>query len=274
MQCDAPRRPLSEHVDLWPRIDNAIATDPVHPYVLLPEQLAPASGRARAHATGGSTVLPPELQVLLHDTDAASREVAWASLLQSYTHLLLHAVRSVIPQHDAAMDAYAHVLERLRDDNFRRLRGYAADGRSSFGTWLVVVARRLCIDHHRQLYGRPPRGEHDIDAAKQERLARRRLLDLTASPIEAADLVDEGTDSPDKELRARELQQALDSALGDLNAADRVLLKLRFDDALSAQEIALALGWPTPFHVYRRLNSLYAILRRSLIARGVVSSAP
>ena len=199
MQCDAlrPRRPLSEHVDLGPRIDGAIATDPTRPYVLVPEQLAPASRRARAHATGGSTVLPLELEGLLHGTDAASREAAWAALVQSYNHLLLHAVRSVITQHDAAMDAYAHVLERLRDDNFRRLRGYAADGRSSFGTWLVVVARRLCIDHHRQLYGRSPRGEHDIDAAKQQRLARRRLLDLTASPIEAADLVDEGSGSPD-----------------------------------------------------------------------------
>ena len=219
-------------------------------------------------------MLPPELQPLLHATDAAARDAAWASLVRSHSQLLLHAARSVIPLHDAAMDAYAHVLERLREDDFRRLRGYVADGRSTFSTWLVVVARRLCIDHHRQRYGRTPRGERDVATAEQQRAARRRLLDLTASPIEAADLVDEAGGSADRELRAAELRNALDVALADLAPADRVLLKLRFEDELSAQEIATSLGWPTPFHVYRRLNALYADLRRSLVSRGVVSSAP
>ena len=273
MDCGASGFASFENVDLGVK-DRAIATDPTDPYVLSAEHLARATGTARAHATGGSAVLPTELQGLLQGTDGASREAAWASLVLSHNHLLLHAVRSVIPQHDAAMDAYAHVLERLRDEDFRRLRGYVADGRSSFGTWLVVVARRLCIDHHRQLYGRPPRGEHDVATAREQRLARRRLLELTALPLEAADLVEEDARSPDKQLRARELHDALDAALSDLSAADRVLLNLRFEDALSAQEIALTLGWPTPFHVYRRLNTLYANLRRCLIARGVVSSAP
>ena len=172
------------------------------------------------------------------------------------------------------MDAYAHVLESLREDDFRRLRTYAADGRSSFGTWLVVVANRLCIDRHRSRYGRLPRGNHDVAGAEQERAARRRLLDLTASPIEAMDLADEAGGTPDSGLRMAELQEALDAALGELTPADRVLLKLRFEDSLSAQEIATALRWPTPFHVYRRLNALYADLRRRLRVRGVTSSSP
>jgi DNA-directed RNA polymerase specialized sigma24 family protein len=46
------------------------------------------------------------------------------------------------------MDGYAYVLEALRSDDYRRLRAYAADGRSKFSTWLVVVARRLCLDLH------------------------------------------------------------------------------------------------------------------------------
>ena len=224
--------------------------------------------------TGGSKVLPQELQGLLHGTDAAIRDAAWVSLVQSYNNLLLHAVRSAIPQHDAAMDAYAHVLERLREDDYRRLRSYVADGRSAFGTWLVVVTRRLCIDHHRQRYGRSPRGERDAESAKDQRLARRRLLDLTVSPIEVAELADDGRDSPEVQLRTADLHAALDAALANLAPADRVLLKLRFEDSLSAQDIASALGWPTPFHVYRRLNAVYADLRRHLIARGIVSGAP
>jgi DNA-directed RNA polymerase specialized sigma subunit len=50
---------------------------------------------------------------------------------------------------------------------------------------------------------------------------------------------------------------------------DRLLLKLRFDDGLSAPEIARLLGFPTPFHVYRRLNALYARLRGGLRERGI-----
>src|SRR4030095_1097873 len=87
-----------------------------------------ATDTARAHATHGSAILPPELQRILNGTDAAAREAAWASLIQSYSRLLLHAAHSVVSDHDAAMDAYAHVLESLREDDFRRLRTYAADG--------------------------------------------------------------------------------------------------------------------------------------------------
>lgn len=228
----------------------------------------------RALALEASAILPPDLQRLLDGPDGAACEAAWAALVQSYSRLLYHAACSVVPEYDAAMDAYASVLESLREDDFRRLRTFAADGRSSFGTWLVVVARRLCIDRHRHRYGRPPRGAHDVTAAEQQRAARRRLLDLTALPIDAIDLADEETDTPDSRLCATELNHALDAALAELTPADRVLLKLRFEDSLSAQEIATALAWPTPFHVYRRLNALYEELRRRLAARGVTSSAP
>jgi len=240
----------------------------------VPGERPGATDGLRLNATDASTVHSPELQDLLHCTDPAAGEAAWTRLVQSYTPLLLHAVRSVAPQSDAAMDAYVYVLERLREDEFRRLRAFAIDGRSSFGTWLVVVARRLCIDRHRQLYGRAPRGEHDAAAAQAERLARRRLLDLTALPIEAADLIDESSDSPERAIRVAELHCALDAALADLSVADRVVLKLRFEDGLSAQAIASALGLPTQFHVYRQLNVIYANLRRQLAVRGVMSSAP
>lgn len=219
-------------------------------------------------------MLPPELQRLLYSTDPVERDGAWAMLVQSYSRLLLHTARSVIPDYDGAMDAYEHVLERLREDDFRRLRTYGDDGRSSFGTWLVVVARRLCIDHHRRRYGRAPRGEHDPAGAEYERAARRRLLDLAGLPVEAAEVVEGSPDTPDIELRVAELREALGAVLSQLGPVDRVLIKLRFEDGLSAPEIAAALHFPTPFHVYRRLNALLADLRRRLAARGVVSSAP
>jgi DNA-directed RNA polymerase specialized sigma subunit len=51
-------------------------------------------------------------------------------------------------------------------------------------------------------------------------------------------------------------------------------LRLRFDDELSAQEIAHLLGFSSAFHVYRRVNALLARLRRSLEAQGIESALP
>jgi RNA polymerase sigma factor (sigma-70 family) len=218
--------------------------------------------------------LPAELTRLLHDGNATERDAAWVALVRAHSRLLLHVARSVSAEHDGAMDAYAHILERLREDDFRRLRGYEADGRSTFSTWLAVVARRLCVDHYRGRYGRPPRCATGLETAEAARASRRRLLDLAAASIDLTSLADDRNESPDHALREAQLNEALDAALAKLAPADRVLLNMRFEDGFSAQQIATALKWPSPFHVYRRLNALYQHLKRVLQARGIDSSVP
>jgi hypothetical protein len=52
------------------------------------------------------------------------------------------------------------------------------------------------------------------------------------------------------------------------------LIKLRFDDGLSAAAIAEFMRFPTPFHVYRRLTHVLDALRRALQARGVEGPVP
>ena len=186
-------------------------------------------------------------------------------------------VRALTSDRDAAMDAYARVLERLREDDFRRLRTYVPDGRSRFTTWLVAVVRRLCLDWHRERFGR---ARADGSAHAREAHERRRRLTSLALDVgvdELTEAVDAGTpekDGPDEHLRAHELLDALHAALATLSPADQVLLRLRFDDGLSAQQIARTLHYPTPFHVYRRINVLLAQLRAMLRARGIESSVP
>ena len=67
------------------------------------------------------------------------------------------------------------------------------------------------------------------------------------------------------------LQLALLAEIEGLDAADRLLIKLRFEDGLSAKDIASLTRSATPFHVYRRLNRILATLKRGLVARGVES---
>jgi RNA polymerase sigma factor (sigma-70 family) len=220
--------------------------------------------------------LPRELSRLLDARTPSRADAAWADFVAVHSRLLLHVVRTLTSDPDTAMDAYARVLERLREDDYRRLRAYVPDGRSRFTTWLVTVVRRLCLDWHRERFGRA-RAEASTDA--REAHERRRHLANFAQDVGVVEL-DEVVDArseendPAEQLRALELMGALDAALATLSPSDQVLLRLRFDDGLSAQQIARTLHYPTPFHVYRRINALLASLRELLRARGIESSVP
>lgn len=211
-----------------------------------------------------AAALPLPLSRLLDASDGATREQAWGEFVAEHSRLLIRVARSVNADHDALMDAYAHVLERLRAEDYRRLREYAPDGRTKFTTWLVVVARRLCLDWFRRRYGRPAPAAVSADPAGQRR-TRRRLVDL----IGGADPDQIAAPAATPSVERDEVRGALATVTARLSPDDRLLLKLRFDDGLSAPEIARLLDLPTPFHVYRRLNTLLAELRRSLRGLGI-----
>jgi RNA polymerase sigma factor (sigma-70 family) len=212
-----------------------------------------------------------ELLSLTPADPAAVETRAWEAFVAAYSRVILHAVRSVYRDGDAAMDAYAYVLEKLRENDFRRLRTFSASGSGKFTTWLVVVARRLANDWHRHRYGRWRDGSDDSAVAREERAGRRRLVDLTAEAIELQDLPDLTLARPDAELVSEEIHSALVAEIEALDAPDRLLIKLRFEDGLTAKDIATVTRLGTPFHVYRRLTRILATLKRGLVGRGVES---
>lgn len=222
--------------------------------------------------------LPRELSRLLAAQTPARVDAAWDDFVAAHSRLLLHVARTLTNDRDAAMDAYARVLERLREDDCRRLRAYVPDGRSHFTTWLVTVVRRLCLDWHRERFGRVRADESSDAREARERRRRLNTLALDVGLEEFTETADAGMqerdDGPEERLRSLELHHALDAALATLAPSDQVLLRLRFDDGCSAQQIARTLHYPTPFHVYRRLNALLAQLREALRTRGIESSVP
>lgn len=215
--------------------------------------------------------LPPELVALFTAPDAGARDAAWGGFVALHSRLLLHAARSLGKDYDGAMDRYAYALERLQERDFHRLRAYRPDGRTKFTTWLLVVLRRLCLDHYRQRYGRSPaRGR--VESVTGDRVLRRQLADGLTSLVDPELVEAPRRQSPEAELTDQHRADRLAAALTALPPADRLLLKFRFEDDLSASAIAKAMGFPTPFHVYRRLNALFLTLRRSLRAGGVEGS--
>jgi RNA polymerase sigma factor (sigma-70 family) len=213
--------------------------------------------------------LPPVVEALL-DRDPPTQE-SWAAFAREYTALLLHVARSTSRDRDEAMDAYAYLLDRLSEEGCRRLRGYVVEPKSKFTTWLVVVARRLCVDHYRLKYGRLRNEE-----SKHERVRlglRRRIEDLDAIDDIADSIPDDNPGSAANQVEIVELTSELRNLVKCLDPSDRLLLTLRFDDGLSASEIAGILQYPSQFHVYRRINALLADLRAALEARGFGSAA-
>jgi len=215
--------------------------------------------------------LPPELVRLL-DSTTSDRDAAWESFLAVHYRLLLHVARSFATEHDAAMDAFAWMLDRLRADDCHRLRAFSPDRRTQFSTWLVVVARRLCLDWYRAKYGRDRSSITSANA--DDRGMRRRLVDLVGEDIDTADLAQPTEGGQEADLRSAELTEVLQTALAELDPSDRLLLKLRFEDQLSGSDIAGFMHMPSPFHVYRRITGVLDALRRALRARGVEGPVP
>lgn len=215
---------------------------------------------------------PPELAALLEATDPDSREGAWSAFLDRYSDLILRAARSFGGDYDAAMDRYEHALDGLRCDDFQRLRSYTVRARSQFESWLVVVVRRMCLDHGRARYGRSRGGE--ARETEERRDLRRRLVDLTGLEANPELLTAAGGRSPDRALRKAELEEALASVLAGLAPRDRLLLQLRYEDDLSVREVAEVLDLPSVFHVYRRLKKVLEELRSRLLQRGIADAEP
>ena len=224
---------------------------------------------------GRSNGLPPELSALLRAQDDGSRAEAWERFLEKYNRLLLHTARGPSGAYDETMDRYVFVLQRLKEDDFVRLRRYTPEVRARFTTWLVVVAGRLCIDHHRKRYGYAAKSDESGESVPAQHRAelRRRLADLVTDELDIERLGD-SAGGPEMELRRRELQEALAQAIGKLEPRDRLILRLRFHEGLTAMETAKSIGMPSPFHVYRRVNHVLVQLRADLNGMGVAGPRP
>lgn len=142
--------------------------------------------------------------------------------------------------------------------------------RNRSNTWLVVVARRVCVDHIRARSGRLR--DADSPEERERRSRRKRLEDLTSDSDDVSIIVDEAP-AADEGICGAEISSELAAALSCLDPRDRLLLALRFDDGLSVAEIAIILRFPSQFHVYRKINTLLSILRVHLRWRGIETAA-
>jgi RNA polymerase sigma factor for flagellar operon FliA len=110
-------------------------------------------------------------------------------------------------------------------------------------------------------------------AARLPARSRRRLEgDEALSRLAARESASDGVDEATRREAEQRTGAALTRAMAELEPAERLTLKLRFEDGLTVVEIAKLLGEPAR-PLYSRIEKALATLRRGLEADGVQASA-
>ena len=177
-----------------------------------------------------------------------------AALIDSYRHGDATALGQLMARHKGSLMGF--FTRRVGDDAEelhqelwtkveRNLDRYRDDGR--FRAFLFAAARRLTIDHHRRRSARPL--------------------------LVSCETVPAGSCEPDDLAGYRELADAVEKTLGEMNPNTAAVVRLRLTEQLTFAEIAELRGQPLNTvlsYMHRGLKQL----RCELDARGIARMEP
>ena len=186
---------------------------------------------------------------LLGRFESSEDSSAWTEFLELYAPVLQQVVSLIETERDAAADCFVYICEHLAEARFRRLRRFRPDGSASFTTWLRAVARNLAIDWVRKTHGRSG-------------AAVRAAISMEESGV-LEQFIDPGP-NPERAAAARERSSAVRRALERLPASAQVLLRLRFEQALTLEQVARLTGLRDAQTADRRLRQVLETLRREI----------
>jgi RNA polymerase sigma-70 factor, ECF subfamily len=198
------------------------------------------------------------------------QEHAWNDLVQRFTTTVRSAARSVSSNEDAAEDLTQSIWAELyglrtRKDGKPASKLAYYSGRGSLAGWLRAVVAQLAVDTYRK-QARLVQAEEDTDL---DRLARETTVG-EGQPVLAV-----GIQNPEQAMSNRfaqsDMQEALTKSIQELNAEDRLLVKLYYFDNLRLREAGVVLGVHEAT-ASRRLTRIQTDLRKRvkeiLIERG------
>ena len=167
-------------------------------------------------------------------------ENAWHDLVERFTPTVRSAARSASANEDAAEDLAQSIWAelyglRVRKDGMPASKLAYYSGRGSLAGWLRAVVAQLAVDTYRK-QSKLVQTEEDTD------------LDLLARDAHVAEghAVLAGIPTPEESMSTRfaqtDMQQALNRAVQELAAEDRLLVKLYYFDNLRLREAGAVLG--------------------------------
>lgn len=187
-------------------------------------------------------------------------DAAWQDLFTNFSGAVKSAARSVTSNPDAAEDLAQSIwaeLHGLKPDASGKPSGKLGyySGRGSLGGWLRAVVSQLAIDAHRK-------------QARMVQIEEPREFENLAHETERDERnIFAHTENPEIALTEREtartVEESLIKAIGELDAEDRLLIKLYYFDGLRLKQAGAVLG----FHeatASRRLTRIHTDLRKQV----------
>ncbi len=173
----------------------------------------------------------------------AGNTAAWQKFILQYSGFIYGAIVKYTDDYDEKMAVYLHVLEKLRQDRFERLRRFAFQAKLS--TWLTVVARRLAIDFLRARYGRDFELKKIRVVSIDEESGYAKLLADARTP----ETVMAGTE---KLEQRRVLQEGLHCAMEKLDERERLAVQLVYLQGMKINEAGRLLRLPAAYKFLNR----------------------
>ncbi len=190
----------------------------------------------------------------------ASDEKAWSELVERFTTTVKSAARSASPNEDAAEDLTQSIWAELyglrtRKDGKPATKLAYYSGRGSLAGWLRAVVAQLAVDTYRK-QSRLVQADEDADL---DRLARD--VDIRDGQINVATVLQNPEQAISNRFAEADMQAALTKAMSELEAEDRLLVKLYYFDGLRLKEAGAVLGVHEAT-ASRRLNRIHVDLRK------------
>jgi RNA polymerase sigma-70 factor (ECF subfamily) len=187
-------------------------------------------------------------------------ESAWSDLVERFTTTVRSAARSASANEDAAEDLAQSIwaeLYGLRGDKDGKRSSKLAyySGRGSLAGWLRAVVAQLAVDTYRK-QSRLVQTEEDTDL---DRLARE--LPMADGNTAAASTLVNPEHVIANRLAGSDMKVALNRAVNELAAEDRLLVKLYYFDGLRLREAGVVLGVHEAT-ASRRLMRIHADLKK------------
>jgi RNA polymerase sigma-70 factor (ECF subfamily) len=145
-------------------------------------------------------------------------QAAWETIVRQHWRKVFNVAYKFVGKHDEAEDLTQDIFLKI----FKALDSF--DRRANFQTWIISIARNLCIDHYRSV---------------------RKERETIAREVDAGELSPASTDaSPLRQLEQSDLREMLRRALDQLPLTLKTAVVMRDLHELSYQEIAERLGLP------------------------------
>lgn len=189
-------------------------------------------------------------------------EAAWADLVKNFDSTVKSAARKYAKNAEDAEDLAGSIwaeLYGLKKDADGRLKTKLSyySGRGSLGGWLRAVTNQLAVDQFRK--------ESKFVQIEESREFEN-LANESSENSENATVV-HGSDNPEenfsRQQTEKDVSDALKSAINELEAEDKLILKLYYFDDLKLKDIGATLG----FHeatASRKLDRIQKEIRKSV----------